>query len=155
MFGRRIGADDDQARARFLGPDTREHFRDKPVERVLIGDVAKAAEKQDREGLAAGVAEFVVRCIDTGAKTSVDSAMKLGQEGFEIARIVVAANLNAIRAGKHLQLETECTKIFPARRDSGKDTVGERNAARDGLEVDVMLEQNAGNVTEAAEILSH
>ena len=96
MTGRRVGADDDQSGARLFGPHLRKHFADEPVQRFLIRQMAETAQEQQREWFAAVGMEFVMRGVDSGAISVVDSARAGRGETIQVFRILAAAHLHPV-----------------------------------------------------------
>ena len=68
VFGRRIGARDDQLRAGLLGQNRGSTCADEPVQRHPVRVVPEAAEEEHGQRLAPARAELVARRIDAGAQ---------------------------------------------------------------------------------------
>ena len=116
--------------------------------------MTEAAQKEKRERLPACTAKIVQRGIDPGAIVVIDSSLQSGQERLEVLRIIFAANLDAIRLGEQFQLVTQRTEIFPTRIEALEDARHKRQAPRDGLEVDVVLKQDARDSAKLAGVLT-
>src|SRR5690349_3141008 len=69
--------------------------------------------------------------------------------------IVCAADLNAIDSREQSKLVSQGTKILKRRAQAPRHRLHARQLARDRLEVDIVFEQDARNLTKLTRILAH
>src|ERR1051325_7995185 len=99
--------------------------------------------------------KVIGRRIDPGAIAVVQAATSLRKKRSQVFGILPAAYLNSIEPGQELELVADRAKIFPAGNRALQNVTHMREAAGDGLEVHIMLKQNARNMAKAAGILPH
>ena len=80
---------------------------------------------------------------------------RAGEKRREIIAIIPAANLDSIELRQQPQLVAKRTQVFPAGLRFFNQAGHVRQTARDRLEVDVVLEQDAGDASKLARVLPH
>src|SRR5580692_7661646 len=100
-----LRAHDHQPRLWTARENGRQHFECEPVERLLIGRVAKASEEQHRVRLTAVGLKLIARGRDAGAIV-IEPAAQLRQERQQVVSIFRTAHLNEIEAWQNAQLVT-------------------------------------------------
>src|SRR5258708_35005915 len=106
MAWRRVAAADDEPGLRSLGNDRWPHLPDEPRQRFAVGNMAEAAQKEQRIGLTAGGSELVPAGIDARAQAWGEFWRQVWTKFQQILGICLATHLNAIHPGQHRQLVT-------------------------------------------------
>jgi hypothetical protein len=116
--------------------------------------VAEATEEQEGVGLAVTRLEGVGGGVDAGAEVVVETSLEPGEEGFEVLAVIAAADLDAVELGEELKFVTQGAEILKRGLGVVEDSAAGGHGAGDGLEVDVVFEEGAGEVAETAGVLA-
>ncbi len=95
----------------------------------------------------------ILRGVDAGAQTGVDAGRERGQKAFEVGFVLGCADLDFIAARQQIQFVADGAQVFEPRFDAF-EAAHERQRAGDRLEIDVVLEQRAGEAIKAPGVLA-
>ena len=80
---------------------------------------------------------------NSGAQAGFNARRESREEAGEISAIFEGADLDGIEREEHVQFETKGAQILPPCFDAFERAAHERQAAGDGLEINVVFEQGA------------
>ncbi len=97
----------------------------------------------------------IERRIDAGAIAVVDAAADRRQKGSEVIAILTAADLDSVHFGQQFELVAERPQILPAGLHLLDEAPQIGQSAGDGLEVNIVFEENAGDTSKLSRVLAH
>ena len=155
--GRRIGADHHQPRLRLVGQDLRHHVAPRTT---------RAPPGSACAGSCPGTASCAARARRCGSRSATVSmparrpgcmrAVRSRQKRRQVVLVRLRAHLDAVRTRAACAARSAARADIRSRADRARQRAAhEFQAAADRLEVDVVLEQHAGNPPERARVLAH
>ncbi len=150
---RRFAAGHYQPGFRLPPQNQRQHLAHKPVHGHPVGFVAEAAHEQHGQRLAPLGPEFIARGVDARAQ----SVAHPGGEARQIRQQVIAirrrAHLHLVEPRQHAQFVAQRAQIFVARLQLLGESDHVAQPAPDRLEIDIVLEEGAGDAAVLAAVL--
>src|ERR1035437_7822441 len=117
--------------------------------------MAPTAEKEHGQGFATARPELVAAAIDAGAQTGPHAGRQFGAETQQVIAVRQSAHLHLIEGGQHAEFVAQGAQVFDARLHLIQDADHVAQAAPNGLEVDVVLEQRRSDAAKLAAVLRH
>ncbi len=131
------------------------HYRSgEPFQRHCVRGVTEAAQEEHGIRFSRRRRHLVSRRIDSRAQPLLQLAADARQKRCQVLLVLQRADLHTVAMRQHAQLVVNRPHIFEARRQPFESTAHVLESAPDRLEVDVVLEQDAGDAAVFAGVLA-